>query len=171
MYEIQKIESTIELPYNLIDIDTGNERFIFRFNDFDDNQTDYSIKTYGVTGKFGVVYQCRGTDCRFECDITVGNIFDFYMSLDTAYDIMFGKNSSAILTNYGNTLDRTNLTIKFDNKGHCYADGYFKNSDNKYKSGFFFSFEFDRIYVSDMIVSMDKFFTELRRIQGHNIFK
>lgn len=170
MYEIQKIESTLELPYNLIDIDTSNEHFIFRFNAFDDNQTDYDIKMGGVTGEFGVVYQCRGTECCFGCDVTVGNVFDFYKSLDNAYDIMLGKNSSAFLTNYGNTLNRTNLTIKFDNKGHCFADGYFKNADNQYKSGIFFSFEIDRLYISYMIKSMDDFFHELIRIQGHNKF-
>lgn len=169
MYEIQKIESTLELPYNLIDIDAANEHFIFRFNTFDDNQTDYDIKMGGVTGNFGIVYKCSGTECSFGCDVTVGNVFDFYKSLDNAYDIMFGKNSSAFLTNYG-SLDRTNLTIKFDNKGHCFADGNFKNADNQYKSGIFFSFEFDRVYVQYILSSMDKFFTELIRIQGHNKF-
>lgn len=169
MYEIQKIESMIELPYDLIDVDTGNEHFIFRFNAFDDNQTDYSIERGGVTGKFGVVYKCNGIDCSFECDITVGNVFDFYKSLDSAYDIMSGRNSSAFLTNYG-SLDRTKLTINFDNRGHCFADGYFKNAGNQYKSGIFFAFEIDSIYVQDMVCSMDKFFTELIRIQGHNNF-
>lgn len=168
MYTTQTIESTIELPYKLIDIDTGRENFIFLFNEFDDNQTDYSIKMGGVTGKFRVIYQGKGINCNFGCDITVGNVYEFYMSLDNAYDAL-GKNSVAILKNYG-TLNRTNLTINFDNKGHCFVDGYFKNEDNLYESGIFFSFKIDQTYLIESLNSMKTFFQELRRIQGHNDF-
>lgn len=171
MYTIQKIESAIELPYNLIDINTGSEHFIFQFNAFDDNQTDYSIKRGGITGKFNIIYQSKGINCNFECDITVGKVYEFYISLDNAYDIMSCKNSVALLKNYGNTLNRTNLTISFDNKGHCFANGCFKNKDNNYKSGVIFSFEIDYYtYITDILNSMEIFFQELRRIQGHSNF-
>lgn len=169
MYTTQKIESAIELPYNLIDIDTGSEHFIFQFNAFDDNQTDYSIKIGGITGKFNMIYQSKGISCNFECDITVGNVYEFYISLDNAYDIMSGKNSVALLKNYG-TLNRTNLTISFDNKGHCFVNGCFKNKDNHYKNGINFSFEIDQTYITDILISMEIFFKELRRIQGHGNF-
>lgn len=101
MYTIQKIESELELPYDLIDINTGSEHFILRFTEFDDNQTDYSIKAGGVTGKFGIVYQGKGIDCNLGCDITAGKVYEFYISLDNAWDIMSGRNSVAVLKNYG----------------------------------------------------------------------
>lgn len=168
LYAIQKIESTIDLPYKLIDIDTGREHFIFQFRAFDDNQSDYSIKMGGVTGKFSVIYQGKGINCNFGCDITVGNVYEFYMSLNDSYN-MLGQNSAAILKNYG-SLNQTNLTINFDNKGHCFVDGYFKNEDNFYESGIIFSFRVDQTYLSESLNSMKTFFEELRRIQGHNTF-
>lgn len=170
MYTARKIESVIELPYNLIDINTGSEHFIFRFKAFDDNQTDYSIKTGGVTGKFNIIYQSKGISCDFECDITVGNVYDFYISLGNAYDNISGKDPAALLKNYGNTLNRTNLTIGFDNKGHCFVEGCFKNKDNYYKSGVIFSFEVDQTYITEILDSMEIFFRELRRLQGHSNF-
>lgn len=170
MYTIRKIASNIELPYDLIDINTGSEHFIFQFISFDDDQTDRSIEMGGVTGKFGIIYQCKGIDCNFECDITVGNVYAFNYSLDTAYDLMSGRNAVSVLSDYGDTLNRTNLTIRFDSKGHCLMDGHFKNKDDLYKSAVSFSFEIDQTDVSDMLVSMNKFFEELIRIQGHNNF-
>lgn len=166
MYTKQKIQSTIELPYNLIDINTGVELFIFQFNAFDDNQTDYSIKMGGVTGKFCIVYQSKGINCNFGCDITIGNVYEFYISLDAAYDIMLIKNSAAILKNYGDTLNRTNLTINFDHKGHCFIDGYFNNEDNQYKSGIIFSFEVDQSYIIEILNPME-IFQQIRIIQRH----
>ncbi|MCH5349993.1 MAG: hypothetical protein J1E40_11765 [Oscillospiraceae bacterium] len=170
MYTIRKIESAIELPYDLIDINTGSEHFIFQFISFDDNQTDRSIEMGGVTGKFGIIYQSKGIDCNFECDISVGNVYTFYYSLDTAYDIMSGRNAVSVLSDYGDTLNRTNLTITFDNKGRCLMDGYFKNKDDLYKSSIAFSFKIEHTDISDMLISMDKFFHELIRVQGHNNF-
>lgn len=168
MYTTRIIESMIELPYKLIDIDTGSEHFIFQFKTFDDNQTDYSIKMGGVTGKFSIIYQGKGTNCNFGCDITVGNVYEFYISLDNAYN-MLGQNATAILKNYGD-LNRTNLTINFDNKGHCFVDGYFKNKDNLYESGIIFSFGVAQTYLTESLDSMKTLFQELRRIQGHSDF-
>lgn len=162
-------EVMIELPYKLIDINTGGEHFVLQFNSLDDNQTEQSIKTGGLTGKFGIIYQAGGIDCNFECDITVGNVYEFYVSLDDAWDILFGKNAVAVLKNYG-TLDRTNLTVSFDKRGHCLVDGFFKNKNNQYKSGISFSFEIDQTYITDILNSMKTFFTELIRVQGHKVF-
>lgn len=172
MYSIIKIESEIELPYKLIDINslTGGEHFIFSFNEFDGNQTEYSIERGGVTGKFGIVYQSKGIDCNFKCDVTVGNVHDFYMSLDDAWDIKSGRNASAFLKCYGYDSDRTDFTINFDNKGRCFAGGHFKNAEDQYKSGVFFSFETDPIYITDILNSTENFFRELIRIQGHKNF-
>lgn len=154
----------------MIDINTGTEHFIFQFTSFDENQTDYTIKMGGVTGKFGIIYQSKGIDCNFECDITIGNVYAFYLSLDTAYDIMFGRNSVAALENYG-TLNRTALKFRFDKRGHCFVDGHFKNKDDLYKSGISFSsFEIYQSDITGILKSMDIFFQEIRRIQGHNTF-
>lgn len=163
------IESTIKLPYNVIDLDTGNEHFILQFYSFDD-QSDHSIKIGGVTGKFSIKYQSKGINCNFRCDTTVGNVYVFYMALDNAYDILSGKNAVAILKNYGETLKSTELVFTFDKFGHCIVDGNFKNKDNQYKNGINFSFELDQIYITDILNSMEIFFQELRRIQGHGNF-
>ena len=48
MFKTIKVESNLELPYNLIDIQDGEKRFIFSFKCFDDNQTEYSIQAGGV---------------------------------------------------------------------------------------------------------------------------
>ena len=162
------IESKLELPYVRIDIFERDEHFIFQFNEFDDKQTDYSIRTGGVTGKFGIIYSGKGMECSFDCDITIGNVHDFAVSLENAYDNLNGR--KAILENYG-SLNRTNLCVAFDNKGHCEITGKFLNEDNFYKSGISFSFfSLDQTHISDIIGKMDIFFRELYRIQGHNTY-
>lgn len=162
------INSKLELPYRLIDIDESGEHFIFQFNEFDDKQTDYSIRTGGVTGKFGIIYSGKGMECSFDCDITIGNVRDFYISLENAYENLNG--SRAVLENYG-SLNRTNLYVAFDNKGHCEITGNFLNEDNFYKSGISFSFfSLDQTHIADIIGKMDIFFEELYRIQGHNTY-
>lgn len=161
-----KIESTLKLPYDLIDINTGNERFIFRFKAFDDNRSAHSIQKSGITGRFNVIYQSRGMDCDFECDVTVGNVYAFFISLDSAYDIMSGRNAVASLEGSG----RTELTVRYDNKGYCFTKGHFRNKENRYQSGISFSFETDPSYIAAAVFSMNDFFNELIRIQGHSNF-
>ncbi len=159
------INTKLELPYKLIDIEESDEHFVFQFNEFDDKQTDYSISMCGVTGKFGIVYVGKGLNCNFNCDIDIGNVRDFAVSLENAYDNL--NDRKATLDNYG-SLNRTHLSATFDNKGHCIITGNFLNKDNFYKSGISFSFSLDPIYVPDIIRNMDIFFKELYRIQGHN---
>ena len=167
---IHKIESTIELPYNVIDIDTGDEHFILQFDSFDDNQSDYSIKMGGVTGNFSINYYSNSVNCNFKCDITVGNVYLFYVELDNAYDILSGRNAVAVLKNYG-SLNHSNLMFTFDKRGHCNVDGEFKNKSNQYKNGINFSFELDQTgNITPILNSMEVFFQELRRIQGHSNF-
>ncbi|MDE6426628.1 MAG: hypothetical protein K2K89_10925 [Ruminococcus sp.] len=161
------INSKLELPYRLIDIDESGEHFIFQFNEFDDKQTDYSIRTGGVTGNFGIIYSGKGMECSFDCDITIGNVRDFAVSLENAYDHLDTR--KAVLENYG-SLNRSCLSVTFDNKGHCSITGNFLNKDNFYKTGIIFSFSLDQTYIADIIVKMDIFFKELYRIQGHNIY-
>ena len=72
-------DSSIELPYKLIDIAMGKERFVLSFIRFARHQDSFSIKRGGLTGDFEVAYQCEGMDCKFECDITMGNLYTFYL--------------------------------------------------------------------------------------------
>ena len=159
------IETKLSLPYVLIDISEWDEHFIFQFNEFDDKQTDYSIRTGGVTGKFGIIYSGKGMECSFDCDITIGNVHDFYFALENAYEYI--KGGRAVLSNYG-SLNRTNLSVAFDGKGHCEVTGKFLNENNFYKRGISFSFSLDQTHISDILLKMDTFFKEMYRIQGHN---
>ncbi|MCM1506105.1 MAG: hypothetical protein NC177_03070 [Ruminococcus flavefaciens] len=143
----------------LIDISEWDEHFIFQFNEFDGNQTDY------LTGKFGIVYLGKGMECSFDCDITIGNVYDFAVALENAYEYI--KGGKAVLANYG-SLDRSNLSVVFDGKGHCEVTGKFLNADNFYKSGISFAFSLDQTHINDILIKMDIFFEELHRIQGHN---
>ena len=108
------INSKLELPYRLIDIDESGEHFIFQFNEFDDKQTDYSISTGGVTGKLGIIYSGKGMECSFDCDITIGNVRDFAVSLENSYDNM--NDRKAILENYG-SLKRTKYLFSYKKYG------------------------------------------------------
>ena len=118
-----------------------------------------------MTGKFGIVYSGKGMECSFECDITIGNVHDFYIALENAYEYI--KGGRAVLSNYG-SLNRTNLSVAFDGKGHCEVTGKFLNKNNFYKSGIRFSFSLYQTYIADIIKKMDIFFEELYRIQGHS---
>ena len=170
MFKEIEIKSVLSLPYKLIDIDKGEEHFVFAFKCFDEKQSDYSIQMGGVTGKFEVIYRCYGIESQFECDITIGNVYDFYIQLNNVYGIHFGKDTIANLKNYGNILKRTNLTFSLDNNGHCTIIGSFKNKGNLYKSGIEFEIEIDQTYIPEILASCAFFFKELTRIQGHGTF-
>lgn len=169
MFKKIEIESTLELPYKLIDIKDGSGQLIFAFKCFDDNQTDYSIQEGGVTGKFVVSYKCCGIDSLFECDITIGNLHDFYIKLKNVYECLPGIEPLAVLKNYG-TLNRTDMTFRFDKLGHCFVSGYFKNESNDYKSGIIFDIQIELSDIYDILHSLERFFDELKRIQGHSNF-
>ncbi len=170
MYKEIEIKTNLDLPYKLIDISENDEQFIFSFKSFDPKQTEYSIQSGGVTGAFEITYRCKGIESQFECDITVGNVFDFYHDLDYAYDIQCGKDTAATLKNYGDTLNRTNLSFTFDKKGHCVVVGNFRNKNTQYKSGITFELQIDQTYIPEILRSFELFFAELRRIQGHGVF-
>lgn len=48
--------------------------------------TERSVQKGGLNGQFEVSYSCSGIDSRFECDITIGNLYSFYLQLDNAYE-------------------------------------------------------------------------------------
>ena len=163
------INSILKLPYKLIDISDGTERFVLSFKEFDKGQTGHSIKKGGVTGSFEVTYRCSGIDSRFECDVTVGNLYYFYIELENVYECLPGTEPAAVLTNYGTT-DRTDMTFRFDGAGHCQVSGRFMDKENGYKSGVIFDICMDVSYIYDILGSLKEFFDELKRIQGHGSF-
>ncbi|MCC3351432.1 hypothetical protein [Ruminococcus albus] len=169
MFRKIEIDSILELPYKLIDIGDRDEQFVLAFKCFEENQTDYSIQAGGVTGKFEVTYKCCGIDSQFEIDMTIGNLYYFYVELDNAYECLPGSDPVAILKNYG-TLDRTDMTFRFDKLGHIIVSGSFKNKNNNYKCAVAFDMQIDTSYIYDILHSLKYFFDELKRIQGHSNF-
>lgn len=159
---IEKNDNIFELPYKLIDIDMGDECFSLAFIKFD------YIKHNVVTGDFEIAYKCNGIESKFECDMTIGNLYCFFISLDNAYDIQSCKNNVVTIENYGSS-KRSVLTIKFDN-GHYFVSGYFKNKNNLYNSSISFNFEIFLTDIVEILISLDNFFREIRKIQGNNNF-
>ena len=164
-----EINSTLELPYKLIDIGDSAEQFTLCFKSFDQARSAHSIQTSGVSGVFEVEYKCSGIDCRFECDMTVGNLFYFYTELENVYECLPGIEPVAFLNNYGADM-HTDMSLRFDKKGHFNVIGHFKNKQNNYKSSIAFDIQADTAFVYDILGSLKAFFDELKRIQGHGNF-
>ena len=170
MFKTVIIDSNLELPYKLIDIHEDGEQFALSFKEFDSGQSDYSIERGGLTGKFEVTYNCCGINSQFECDMTIGNLFDFYIQLENSHECLSGTDSIAVLEDYGSD-KRTNMTFNFLNNNRVVISGNFLNSNTLYKSGIQFEMEIDTFYViSETLNSLEYFFNELKRIQGHSTF-
>ncbi len=159
------ISSLIEIPFDLLNIENGNEIFIFQFIGFDEHQSDISIQKGGVTGTFGIQYTCDGLNCKFNCDITVGKVYDFYQLLEKCYKEL---NGIAVLQDYSG--DRTRLSVKFEKSGECILEGVFKNMNNFYRNGITVCIHCDQTYIEPSLHMFKKFFLELARIQGYNEF-
>ncbi len=159
------IDSKLELPYPLIDVENFGEHFVFQFVSFDKGQTVYSIENGGVTGQFGIKYVGKGMNCGFLCDITIGNVRDFAVALEDAYDKLNGEKVE--LLNYG-SLDRSYLSFSLDKRGCCEISGRFDNKENMYNSGIHFSFTIDQTFIVSTLHNMDYFLEEIYRLQGHN---
>ena len=149
----------ISLPFRLIGLNSGDQLFALECKE---------IGTFGrkedLTGTFEVIYKGSGIDCRFECDITIGNIHYFYSELDTAYDILFSKNAKAVLSDYNN--DKTNIVFEFDDKCRCKAFGTIKNRSDQYRSGIEFTMSAEQSEICDTLAALDKFLNELRKVKG-----
>ena len=102
--------------------------------------------------------------------ITIGNLYYFYIELENVYECLPGIEPVAVLKNYGETLNRTNMTFTFDKLGHCNVNGCFKNASDGYNSGIIFELQIDMSYIYDILTSLEIFFDELKRIQGHSNF-
>ena len=158
-----------ELPYKLIDIGMEEEHFTLSFTKFKPHQDSYSIKRGGIAGDFEVSYKCNGIESRFECDLTTGNLYSFYVELDNSYECLPGSEPVAILANNASP-ERTSMTFRFDKMGHFFVKGCFKAKENGYKSGIIFDMEMDTVFIYDILDSLKKFFNELEKIQGHRNF-
>lgn len=151
-----------------MEIDMGDEYFSLAFVKFNEGQSEYSIKHSGAAGDFEITYKCNGIESKFECDMTIGNLYYFFIALDNAYDIQNCRNNVVALENYG-SLKRSVLTIKFDNRQY-FVSGYFKNKNNLYNSSISFNFEILLTDIVEILISLDNFFSEIRKIQGNNNF-
>ena len=157
----------MDLPYDLMNFHIGEKYFALQFLKFD-KQDEYSIKRGGLAGEFGIIYKDEAISCQFGCSLTIGNVYSFYVSLDSAYDL--GTPSVAVLKDYDDALKRTGLTIAFDKKGNYSIEGAFKSKESHYQSGICFSLKADQTYISDAVITMDRFFSELAKIQGNRNF-
>ena len=170
MLEEFRINSNLEIPYKLIDVQEGSEQFTLFFKCFDSNQTEYSVESGGLTGQFEVVYNCCGISSKFDCDITIGNLYDFYVQLENTYECLPGIESVAILENYGSD-KRSCMIFTFDKERRVVISGRFMDKGTFYKSGILFEIETDTFgVISEILNSLKSFFNELKRIQGHNTF-
>ena len=109
-------------------------------------------------------------DCCFDIDLTIGNIYYFCYDIDTAWDIEFGRNSTAILRSYGKPPFRSELIFAFDELGKCNVSGQFRNSECGFRNGISFEMAVDTSVISSQIAAMENFFDKLEKIQGNKNF-
>ena len=162
-------ENKFELPYKVMEIDSGDECLILSFIRFKRHQDSYSIKRGGVLGDFEVSYKCRGIESRFECELTPGNLNCFYYELENLYDGLPGTKPTAVLENNTGEAERTKITFTL-NKGRCFISGSVRNKNNDYKSGIFFDIDTDGIILSEILTELNNFLDEIIKIQGHRNF-
>lgn len=162
-----EFKSTPELPFILIDISTDDERFILQFKNFHENQDEHSVRRGGVTGDFEVIYKCPGTETKFECALTAGDLYTFYLELDNVSE---GFDDTAVLEHSENGSKLTEIRVTADKKGHFTVYGLVKNKNNNFKSGFFFEMVMDSIYLHETFSAFEPFFKELEKIQGNRNF-
>lgn len=166
-YKIIEIRSEITCPFKLIDFHFEAFSFGFLFKEFDEGQSDYSIEHGGVTGVFSVAFNEEGLNAEFPCDVTVGNVYSFFVQLRECYKNI---NGSAILEDYSK--ERVHIEVIFYNNGYCGVDidvaNYsLDNSCGKIKV----NFQCNQSYWGDIIDNFNMFFTELARLQGYYDFK
>ncbi|MBR5371065.1 MAG: hypothetical protein IK130_02515 [Oscillospiraceae bacterium] len=156
-------DSTLQMPRRLLDLGGDAERFVLSCVGLERRENGS-----GVSGSFEISYQCCGTESRFACDLTLGSLYVFTVSLDYTFDL--GPGDTVVLKNDG-VEDRSELIFRFDHRGHCVISGRFRNQDNGFRSGIFFSgMVIDNIYMNEIILSLEAFFSEIEKIQGHSNF-
>ena len=153
----ETIECKLELPYKLIDIGFGDERFVLSLRSVNCGRS--------VCCDFEVCYRCGGIESRFACDLTPSDVYCFYIQLDDAYDIHFGRESAAVLESSAN--GRTKLRFAFDGKAQCTVSGSFASRESGYRSGVFFEdMHADLTDIPQIDAALKRFFDEMKRIKG-----
>ncbi len=159
----------IILPFPLIDIAAEGEQFRFLCTEIHPLfRTPEQNKPADFDCEFAVEYSGSGLSARFRCDISAGNVYAFYQSLETAYQ-QLDPDLAAQLVNYG-SLDRTALRIQFDRHGGCLLTGHFLNAESHYHSGIQIRMTLDQSYIGEILRSLRYFFRTLADAQGHANF-
>ena len=95
----------ITLPFLLIDIAAEGEQFRFLCTEIHPLfRTPEQTEPNDFDCEFAVEYSGSGLSAQFGCDISAGNVYSFYQSLETAYQ-QLDSEKPAVLENYG-SLDR-----------------------------------------------------------------
>ena len=159
----------IILPFPLIDIAAEGEQFRFLCTEIQPEfRTPEQTEPTDFDCGFAVEYAGRGLSAQFGCDISAGNVYAFYQSLETAYQ-QLDPEKPAQLANYG-SLDRTAIRIRFDRHGGCLLTGHFLNAENHYHSGIQISIPLDQSYICEILRSLRHFFRILTDAQGYANF-
>lgn len=160
-----EINSSLEIPYPLIDIRLGSTNFLLLFLGVDDNQSEYSIKRGGVMGKFGIKFRESGLKADFPVDATVGNIFAFYSDFKNVYESLCG---TATLRDYSQ--ERTLISVSFEKSGRCKIVASVKNMFTNANGTLNFELCCDQSYLHNTLKKFAVLFDELSDIQGYYDF-
>lgn len=166
-YKIIEIHSEITCPFKLMDFHFETFSFEFLFKEFDKEQSDYAIEHGGVTGIFSVAFNEEGLNVQFPCDVTVGNVYSFFVQLKECYGSM---NGAVVLEDYSK--ERVHMEVIFYNSGQCEVDIEVANYSSYNSCGKIkVNFQCDQSYWRNIIDNFNIFFTELARLQGYYDFK
>lgn len=121
-----------------------------------------------LTADFAAAYRCCGMDCEFAADLTLGSLYAFYLSLDNALDGLPGTDPNAVLQSCGS--NHAQLSFSPDHAGHWIVRGRFKNKDHNYRSGILFDMKIDTMFVTEIYVSLERFFKALKQQYGSNFY-
>ena len=154
----------MEFPYTLIDFEKHGESFSLFAEGIDEGTA--ATKAYGIVrADFSISLDVDGINASFNCDFTLGNLFDFYKQLRDCYEKV---SSEAVLEDYGQK--NTMLRIDFlDRSGHVCIKGTFTKFATQNFIGF--TFTTDQTYIKAMVNSLKRFFDELAEIQGFYDFQ
>lgn len=167
--DISNTNLPIILPFPLIDIAAEGEQFRFLCTEIHPLfRTPEQTEPNDFDCEFAVEYAGSGLSAKYGCDISAGNVYSFYQSLETAYR-QLDSEKTALLENYG-SLDRTALRIQFDRHGGCLLTGHFLNAESHYHSGIQIRMSLDQSYIGEILRSLRYFFRALADAQGHANF-
>lgn len=164
-YKNIKITTGLELPYKIIGLNYNSESFCFYFAGFDEGQSDYSVRTGGVTGKFGIELREKDLNTNFICDLTVENVFYFYRDLQKCCETLSGE---AVLSDY--SAKRTNIAFVFDKFGHCNINGFARNIYSGFNIALRFKIRSDQSFIPAVLDRLSILFDEIARIQGDKTY-